>query len=336
MDKIVNIDEKNYYDGKGYEVDLYPGAGAEYKTFYAFANNEETALENVVAYCDQNGLTGFITPVDVEIDRIKEDYKKEYDDFIKENPDATEVDFITEYLNETYVDATSLESGCFFIDGLYQVEEKDLSQIYSEEHNPKLLEQYNKLLDTIDRASSILENIDDENEPDFINGDRLEDTLDDLYNSIYQRRDSLEKQVKVINTRNEIYDYHKEYNGCFKRIDSLLSKEPNNSYYSKNSFVKEALDLLPKDSKENFAEDLLQNTYDLQSDDNKSLANEIQEKGAFPVLKELFNEHLLSDNFMYDEVTSYLNSNTLDNISSFIMNNHYIPNVEEGSEEDER
>ena len=65
---VINPDDKEYYD-KVFEVDIWSGAGNNVYDFVVYANYAETALEKVVAYCEEKGYTGLI----YEVDEVPED-----------------------------------------------------------------------------------------------------------------------------------------------------------------------------------------------------------------------------------------------------------------------
>lgn len=66
-DIIVNPEDKDYYEDL-YKVMLYPGAGAEYCVYKAYANYEEQALEIVVAYCEKEAPGLLYNQEDVDPD----------------------------------------------------------------------------------------------------------------------------------------------------------------------------------------------------------------------------------------------------------------------------
>ena len=60
---VINPQDKDYYD-KVFEVDIWSGAGYNVDDFVVYANDAETALDKVVAYCEKEGYVGFIYEVD--------------------------------------------------------------------------------------------------------------------------------------------------------------------------------------------------------------------------------------------------------------------------------
>ena len=109
MDKnlnIINPEDKDYYDGKLYMVGLYPGAGAELKTFYVYGEYEGEALESVVAYLDLSSETGLLLDMDEVEDIVYDDYGEEYNNWLLEHPESDWFEFANEYLGYIYVDAT--------------------------------------------------------------------------------------------------------------------------------------------------------------------------------------------------------------------------------------
>ena len=109
--KIVNPDEKDFYDGKLWRVCLYSGAGVELSVFYAYANYEEQALNKVVAYCEDTAPGLLYTSKEIEKE-INDSYKDEL------TSDMSYFDFATDNLGYVYVDAT--EEGAkdvYFVDG---------------------------------------------------------------------------------------------------------------------------------------------------------------------------------------------------------------------------
>ena len=103
--EIINQDDKEYYDGKLYQVGIWPGAGYQLATFKVYANSEEEALNLVVANAEINA-PGLLMSIQEIEDLIAEDYQEEYNEFISENPESDDFTFATEYLNYIYVDAT--------------------------------------------------------------------------------------------------------------------------------------------------------------------------------------------------------------------------------------
>lgn len=115
--EIINQDDKEYYDGKLYQVGIWPGAGYQLATFYVYADSEETALNLVVADAEINAPNLLFSVSEIE-DMIAEDWQDEYNEFISEADDRDDFTFATEYLNYIYVDATMEgASQPYFING---------------------------------------------------------------------------------------------------------------------------------------------------------------------------------------------------------------------------
>lgn len=115
--EIINQDDKEYYDGKLYQVGIWPGAGYQLATFYVYADSEETALNLVVADTEINAPNLLFSVSEIE-DMIAEDWQDEYNEFISEADDRDDFTFATEYLNYIYVDATMEgASQPYFING---------------------------------------------------------------------------------------------------------------------------------------------------------------------------------------------------------------------------
>ena len=100
--EIINQDDKEYYDGKLYQVGIWPGAGYQLATFYVYADSEETALNLVVVDAEINAPSLLFSVSEIE-DMIAEDWQDEYNEFISEADDRDDFTFATEYLNYVYV-----------------------------------------------------------------------------------------------------------------------------------------------------------------------------------------------------------------------------------------
>ena len=113
--EIINPDDEFYYDSQLWEVGIYPGAGAELKTFLVYAPFEQKALEIAVANAEQNAPGLLVNFNDVET-LITDNYQDDYKEWLEDNfgdikssfyfDDDNMFDFITNYLNYIYVDAT--------------------------------------------------------------------------------------------------------------------------------------------------------------------------------------------------------------------------------------
>ncbi len=134
MDKnlnIINPEDKDYYDGKLYMVGLYPGAGAELKTFYVYGEYEGEALESVVAYLDLSSETGLLLDMDEVEDIVYDDYGEEYNNWLLEHPESDWFEFANEYLGYVYVDATMKgASQPYYVEGNYlRIEEVEEDKV---------------------------------------------------------------------------------------------------------------------------------------------------------------------------------------------------------------
>lgn len=100
---IINPEDKDYADGHLMRVCLWSGAGYDLAEFYVYIKGDDAqaALEKTVAYCEQNGYTGFILDTNEIEDMAEKDYAEEV-----ANYDGDLDEFITNYLNYVYVDAT--------------------------------------------------------------------------------------------------------------------------------------------------------------------------------------------------------------------------------------
>lgn len=103
---IINPDDKDFYDGKVYQVGIWPGAGYELIKFNVYANCEETALNLVVADAEINAIGLLISVPEME-EMIAENWQDEFNEFILEDPERDDFTFATEYLGYVYVDATA-------------------------------------------------------------------------------------------------------------------------------------------------------------------------------------------------------------------------------------
>ena len=102
---IINPDDRDYYDGKLYQVGIWPGAGYELDLFNVYADSEETALNLVVADAELNAPNLLTSISDME-EMIADDWQDEFNEFILEDPERDDFTFATEYLGYIYVDAT--------------------------------------------------------------------------------------------------------------------------------------------------------------------------------------------------------------------------------------
>lgn len=147
MDKnlnIINPEDKDYYDGKLYMVGLYPGAGAELKTFYVYGEYEGEALESVVAYLDLSSETGLLLDMDEVEDIVYDDYGEEYNNWLLEHPESDWFEFANEYLGYIYVDATMKgASQPYYVEGNYlRIEEVENKEAKTEDVKEYLRQRY--------------------------------------------------------------------------------------------------------------------------------------------------------------------------------------------------
>lgn len=148
MDKnlnIINPEDKDYYDGKLYMVGLYPGAGAELKTFYVYAGYEEEALELVIAHLDiSSDIEGLLMDAQTVEDIVYDDYGEEYNSWITDHPELDWFEFAHEYLGYVYVDATMKgASQPYFVEGNYlRIEEVENKEAKTEDVKEYLRQRY--------------------------------------------------------------------------------------------------------------------------------------------------------------------------------------------------
>lgn len=147
MDKnlnIINPEDKDYYDGKLYMVGLYPGAGAELKTFYVYGEYEGEALESVVAYLDLSSETGLLLDMSTVEDIVYDDYGEEYNNWLLEHPESDWFEFANEYLGYIYVDATMKgASQPYYVEGNYlRIEEVENKEVKTEDVKEYLRQRY--------------------------------------------------------------------------------------------------------------------------------------------------------------------------------------------------
>lgn len=113
---VINAEDEEYYDGKLWEVGLYPGAGYELVITKVYANYEEEALNKVVVWCENHAKGLIFSLSDVE-DIVKNDFEAEYES----NMDKYGEDWMDYAINEfnyVYVDATAEgASEPYFVDG---------------------------------------------------------------------------------------------------------------------------------------------------------------------------------------------------------------------------
>lgn len=90
---ILNMEDKDYYEGKLYKVCLWNGSGYSLYEYGVYANNEEEALNLAVKYAERDE-----DPVIFSYEEVENEYTLLGDDY----------DTIEDYLDENYiyVDAT--------------------------------------------------------------------------------------------------------------------------------------------------------------------------------------------------------------------------------------
>lgn len=151
MNNIINPDDRDYYDGKLYEVDIWPGSGYQSATFKVYAANEQEALELVVADAELNNENLLMSIPEME-NYIAEDWSEECNKFMQENEDrdADEYTFAEEYLNYIYVDATMQgASQPYFINGKNLVI-NEISENDKVEESKEVKECQDKLVEDTD------------------------------------------------------------------------------------------------------------------------------------------------------------------------------------------
>lgn len=102
---IINSEEKDYY-GKLYRVCVWCGYGYVLNVYYVYYGEiDEGILEKVVTYAEKND-TEILLDVDSVYADLTDCYKDEYEEYLEENPENCEEDFISNVLDLIYVDAT--------------------------------------------------------------------------------------------------------------------------------------------------------------------------------------------------------------------------------------
>ena len=148
--EIINPEDKDYNDGKLFEVGLWSGAGYSMATFRVYARHPEDALNQVVAYCEKEGDFGLITSVEDMYKMVDEDFADELKNYPEEEPGRLNYfGFIEEYLNYIYVDATMEgASQPYFVRGenfyINEIKDKE-SMNESEDTVSKLVNKVNEL-----------------------------------------------------------------------------------------------------------------------------------------------------------------------------------------------
>lgn len=252
MDKnlnIINPEDKDYYDGKLYMVGLYPGAGAELKTFYVYGEYEGEALESVVAYLDLSSETGLLLDMDEVEDIVYDDYGEEYNDWLLEHPESDWFEFANEYLGYIYVDATMKgASQPYYVEGNYlrieevenKVEEDKEIKTEAEEKMGLDEELFNKFEKEVKldfsnadmgilrlmyrRLDNLLMNVYDNS-----NADNLEENI----KTILSKADVVVNNLPITNTLNEAFNL---VNVVRSIVGSKLEEEFGYDFYYDNVY----------------------------------------------------------------------------------------------------
>ena len=146
---VINAEDEEYYDGKLWEVGLYPGAGAELVITKVYAAYEEDALNKVVAWCENHAKGLIYSLSDVE-DMVKNDFEAEYESN-KDKYGEDWMDYAINEFNYVYVDATAEgASEPYFVDGsnlmIREIESVKESAIV----NIKDKDNWNKYIKSVD------------------------------------------------------------------------------------------------------------------------------------------------------------------------------------------
>lgn len=252
MDKnlnIINPEDKDYYDGKLYMVGLYPGAGAELKTFYVYGEYEGEALESVVAYLDLSSETGLLLDMDEVEDIVYDDYGEEYNNWLLEHPESDWFEFANEYLGYIYVDATMKgASQPYYVEGNYlrieevenKVEEDKEIKTEAEEKMGLDEELFNKFEKEVKldfsnadmgilrlmyrRLDNLLMNVYDNS-----NADNLEENI----KTILSKADVVVNNLPITNTLNEAFNL---VNVVRSIVGSKLEEEFGYDFYYDNVY----------------------------------------------------------------------------------------------------
>ena len=141
VEDIINPEDKDYADGHLMRVLIWSGAGYHLAEFWVYVKGDdaEAALEQAVAWCDnhEDGKDLIFTINEVE-DMAEQDYAEEL-----ANYDGDLDEFITNYLNYVYVDATEYgASQPYYVLGEnLRIEDEERPVSYGEEVNESELKE---------------------------------------------------------------------------------------------------------------------------------------------------------------------------------------------------
>lgn len=104
--EVINPEDKDYYDGKLWQVRVWCGSGytLNYFNMYHDGKDTEDMLCKVVAYAEENEQE-ILLKVDDIIEEINTMWEDEFKEWAEDN-DGDEFQFATDYLDLVYVDAT--------------------------------------------------------------------------------------------------------------------------------------------------------------------------------------------------------------------------------------
>lgn len=104
--EVINPEDKEYYDGKKWQVRVWCGSGymLDYFNLYHDGQDTENMLCKVVAYAE-NSDPDILLKVDDVIEEINTLWEDEYKEWAEDNGED-EFQFATDYLDLVYVDAT--------------------------------------------------------------------------------------------------------------------------------------------------------------------------------------------------------------------------------------
>lgn len=104
--EVINPEDKEYYDGKKWQVRVWCGSGymLDYFNLYHDGQDTENMLCKVVAYAENND-PDILLKVDDVMEEINTLWEDEYKEWAEDNGED-EFQFATDYLDLVYVDAT--------------------------------------------------------------------------------------------------------------------------------------------------------------------------------------------------------------------------------------
>lgn len=104
--EVINPEDKEYYDGKKWQVRVWCGSGymLDYFNLYHDGQDTENMLCKVVAYAENNE-PDILLKVDDVMEEINTLWEDEYKEWAEDNGED-EFQFATDYLDLVYVDAT--------------------------------------------------------------------------------------------------------------------------------------------------------------------------------------------------------------------------------------